>query len=277
MKLKNLDLQPSALIAELVGTFILTTVAITVGNPIYVGFTLVVLVLGLGAVSGAHINPAVTFGLWSVKKLKAIKMPFYFAMQFTGALLAFILMQKFKGAELGISFASFQELDWRLFVAEIIGVALLAFTIATVFVREMSDTAKSMGIGLALLGALAVGGGLVGQAAQSTTMSSSQTSAPRITRVDGVVLNPAIAIASTEKADPMLAMNGESETSVPASRFTWETILGGLLGGAIGAHLAVFLIGQNPYKKEKGVKAAVAKVTKKTTAKVKKVSKKGKK
>lgn len=272
MKVKNLNLQPSALIAELVGTFILATVAITVGNPIYVGFTLVVLVLALGAVSGAHLNPAVTFGLWSVKKLDTVKMPFYFAMQFAGALLALLLMQSFKGSDFGLSFASFSSLDWRLLVAEVIGTALLVFAIATVVVRDLSDTAKGIGIGFALLAGLAVGGGLIGQAAQSVSVTSADQETPRILRVDGVVLNPAIAIAATEKEQQssMQSLTGEAPApkETPASRLTGETLLGGLIGGVIGAQLALFLIGENPFKPTKK-EAAVATV--------KKVFKKGKK
>lgn len=272
MKVKNLNLQPSALVAELVGTFILAIVAITVGNPIYVGFTLVVLVLGLSMVSGAHLNPAVTFGLWSVKKLDTIKLPFYFAMQFAGALLALLLMQSFKGSDFGLSFASFSSLDWRLLVAEVIGTAILVFTISTAVSRNFADAAKSIGIGFALLAGLAVGGGLIGQAAQNVQISSAQQETPRIAKVDGVVLNPAIAIAATEKAEQssMQSLTGEAEEAPkqPASRFNGETILGALIGGVIGAQLAVFLMGENPFKQEKK-KVAVAKV--------KKVFKKGKK
>lgn len=271
MKAKNINLQPAALIAELVGTFILATVAVTVGNPIYVGFTLVVLVLGLGAVSGAHLNPAVTFGLWSVKKLDAMKVPFYWAMQVAGALLALLLVQQFKGSDLGISFASFNSLDWRLFTAEMLGVAILVFTITTAVGRNMADAAKALGIGLALLAGLAFGGGLIGQAAQSAaTTASTEGETSRVTLVDGTVLNPAIAIAATEKADQQAALQamngGEAATpSVEASRFTWETLLGGLLGGVLGAQLAMFFMGENPFKKQ----TAAAKVTK--------VFKKGKK
>lgn len=269
MKAKNLNLQPAALIAELVGTFILATVAITVGNPIYVGFTLVVLVLGLGAVSGAHLNPAVTIGLWSVKKLDAIKVPFYVAMQVAGALLALLLMQQFKGIDLGLSFASFSSLDWKLLVAELLGVAILVFTIVTAVGRDFADAAKALGIGLALLTGLAFGGGLIGQATQSAATTGNQEEAPRITKVDGVVLNPAIALAATEKADQqatMQALTGgdeKKEAPLAASRFTWETLLGGLLGGIVGAQLAVFLVGENPFQKKQTVAATVTKVFKK--------------
>lgn len=50
------------------GTFVLAIIALTIGQPLLVGLTLVVLVLGLNVISGANLNPAVTFALWSVKK-----------------------------------------------------------------------------------------------------------------------------------------------------------------------------------------------------------------
>ncbi|MBP7837526.1 aquaporin, partial [Candidatus Saccharibacteria bacterium] len=77
MKEKNSIVAPTALLAELVGTFILTIVAIAGGVPLVVGFTMIVLVLVLGIVSGAHVNPAVTIGLWSIKKFEGRKVPFY--------------------------------------------------------------------------------------------------------------------------------------------------------------------------------------------------------
>lgn len=273
MKIKNLSLQPAALLAELVGTFILATVAITVANPIIVGFTLVVLVLALGSVSGAHVNPAITFGLWSVKKLEGIKVPFYWAMQVLGAVLALLVSQVYQGTGYGISFASFNNFDGKIMLAELLGTAVFAFAVAAACQREILDSAKGLTIGLALLTGLAVGGGLLGQAAQSTAMTSA-TQAPRISKIDGAVLNPAIAVAATEKSDQQNALqslSGQSEGNTKkkaASRLSWETLVGGLAGGAIGMNLFMGIAGASPYGKQP-VQPAKAKVTK--------VFKKGKK
>lgn len=273
MKAKNLNLQPTTLLAELVGTFILATVAITVANPIIVGFTLVVLVLAIGAISGAHVNPAVTFGLWTIRKLDGIKVPFYFAMQLAGALLALLVSQLFQGNGYGISFASFGSFDGKILLAELLGTAVFTFAIAAAVQKNLADSAKSLAIGLGLLTGLAVGGGLLGQAVQNVNLSAENQEQPRITKVDGVVLNPAIALAATEKSEQQNSLQGlggqaeENENQKqPASRLTWETLLGALVGGAIGMHLFMVTAGAavNPFKKKETV---VDKVVKKVKGK----------
>lgn len=66
--------------AELVGTFLLTMVALATLKetmPLYVGLTLAGIIVATGAVSGGHVNPAVTFGLWAMRRLKTVLVPFY--------------------------------------------------------------------------------------------------------------------------------------------------------------------------------------------------------
>lgn len=283
MKVKNVDLQPGTLLAELVGTFILATVAVTVANPIIVGFTLVVLVLAIGSISGAHVNPAITFGLWSTRKLEGIKVPFYWAMQFAGALLALLVSQLYKGSGFGISFASFNSLDTKILFAELIGMSVFAFAVAAACQRKELDAAKAFCIGLGLLTGLAVSGGLLGQAVQNVGVSSAQQAAPRVAQVDGAILNPAIALAATEKSDQQNALGSltgqadNASTSTPASRLTWETIIGGLVGGAIGMNLYLVTAGENPFRKKKTVGAKVTAVFKKGKKEVTKATKKVKK
>lgn len=280
MKLKNLSLQPTALLGELLGTFTLALVALSIGQPLVVGFALVVLVLGLGAISGAHLNPAVTFGLWSVRKIEGVKVPFYWAMQIAGALIALLVVQFFKGSDYGLSLASFGSFDAKLVIAEVIGAAIFTFAIAAAVDRKLADAAKSIGIGFALMTGLFVGGGLLSLAAQSSsTQSADDKSVPRATKVDGVVLNPAIALALTEKEEQqsqLQSLSGQAPapaTEAPASRFTLETTLGALLGGAIGMNLYMVAAGVNPFEK-KGVKAKVTAVFKKGKKEIKKKTKK---
>lgn len=287
MKLKNLDMKPTVLLAELVGTFILATVAITVANPIIVGFTLVALVLAIGAVSGAHMNPAITLGLWSVRKIEALKVPFYWAMQFAGAMLALLVAQLFQGNGYALSFASFTSLDGKVFLAEVIGMAVFAFAVAAAFERKELDSAKAFVVGLGLLAGIAVGSGLLGQAIQNAT-ADQDGNIPRVAKIDGAVLNPAIALSASEKAEQQSLQSlqgGAPEKKTPASRLTLETLLGALVGSVIGMQIFMVTIGVNPFKKReklaekvttvikkggKEIKKEATKVTKKAKAKSKK-------
>ncbi len=139
MTVKNVNIPLPALVAELVGTFVLATVALTIGQPLLVGLVLIVLVFGLGSISGGHFNPAVTFGLWSVKKIEAVKMGFYWVSQFIGGILALFVSQLFKGGQTSISLASFSSFDPKIVGAELIGMAIFTFVIISVVQRKSSE------------------------------------------------------------------------------------------------------------------------------------------
>jgi aquaporin Z len=91
-------------LAEAVGTMILvvggpgTAILATggfAGAPTSVGFIGVALAFGLsllcaayaiGSISGCHINPAVTIGLWAIKKTEGALVPFYIVGQVVGGI-----------------------------------------------------------------------------------------------------------------------------------------------------------------------------------------------
>jgi aquaporin Z len=49
------------------------------------GIVLTVLVYAIGGISGCHVNPAVTLGMWLAKKIKTEYLPVYWVAQFVGA------------------------------------------------------------------------------------------------------------------------------------------------------------------------------------------------
>lgn len=82
-----------AALAELIGTFMLTLVgagaaAVGEGGVVGVAFAhgliLAVIVFTFGHISGAHVNPAVTVGLWLGGKIKAGRAVAYLVAQFIG-------------------------------------------------------------------------------------------------------------------------------------------------------------------------------------------------
>ncbi len=154
------------LLAELVGTFSLTLVVLlseTSNNfpiitPVLAGLTLGLFVYSIGHISGCHINPAVTLGLLSIKKISLSEAIKYIISQCIGALLALGLMLM-----LGSDLALFNWLGPKIeytpvFVGEIIGTAFFTFGIAAVVLGKLTDGVKGVVIG----GSLILGASMAG-------------------------------------------------------------------------------------------------------------------
>lgn len=86
-------------LAELVGTFILVLfgcgTAVVAGDKVGVlgiafafGLALIGAAYGIGPISGCHINPAVSLGVWTAGRMKTSDMIGYWVGQFIGAILA---------------------------------------------------------------------------------------------------------------------------------------------------------------------------------------------
>ena len=167
--------------AEFIGTLLLAvTVGVSVGSigrylgyealylPLIVGVIIAVLVYTLGSVSGAHFNPAVSFGLWVIRKLPGINLIAYLFAQVAGAYAGFWLAQFLVGP-----IADSPSLnDREAIVAELLGAALLVFAVTRVVMGRVKAGMEGWVIGAAL----AVG--------VTLSMGSS-----------GGILNPALAIA----------------------------------------------------------------------------------
>lgn len=121
----------AAAIAEFLGAAILTmTFLIMAGYaafPFYVGLSaaiaLALVYVLFGKVSGAHANPAVTFGLWTARKVPTLRAIVYIASQMLGGLAAWQLFQYITSRPLAASSAEFSG---PVLVAEVVGTAILA-------------------------------------------------------------------------------------------------------------------------------------------------------
>ena len=203
----NRHLTPEALVAELFGTFILVVVALTVTAvlaPLYVGLTLLVLAIVIGGISGAHVNPAVTFGLWTARKFPGFALPFYWLAQFLGALAAIVAMGLLTGKGISLNFNSFLSLNWGVLAIEVIGTAIFLFGVIAANSRVgLPLLGRAMGVGLSLFVALVVSAGLYTSLSSSIEKDKIQsiTDVPRLLRLDSATLNPAVALAAREKTD----------------------------------------------------------------------------
>jgi len=112
------------------------------------GFVVMAMIYSLGDISGAHFNPAVSFGFWRAGRLSFKEMGFYFLSQILAAFLAIFLLRflfsqnEYLGSTLPASGFVLQA-----FVLEIFLSAILMFVILNV-----STGAKEKGVmaGLAI-------------------------------------------------------------------------------------------------------------------------------
>ena len=87
--------------AELFGTFVLVFGGCGtalfghvgfLGVSIAFGLTVVAMAYGIGHISGAHLNPAVSFGVWANGRMSLKEMLCYWAAQFIGGIIAGALL-----------------------------------------------------------------------------------------------------------------------------------------------------------------------------------------
>ena len=249
-------------LAESIGTFILTLVAlfsVSVLAPLYVGLTLMVIVMTIGAISGAHVNPAVTFGLWTMRKLKTVLLPFYWGAQFLGAMAAVVLIGSLTNGGFSVHFDQFTNFSWGIFTVELIGMAAFMFGIAAAISRkDLKVAGKAVGIGVSLSVGLFIAGALMSYVqniayakhaeAQQNATAETQTNTnnpykqyPREVHISGATLNPAVALAVTEKTDTQLQSSSplpaENEKAHAYTRLSLEVIAATLIGAALGGNL----------------------------------------
>lgn len=147
------------LVAELVGTAVLTMVVLSVrssgiGYSFFValgaGLAVAALTLVVGAVSGAQFNPALTLGLWTVRKVKTAPAIVYIAMQLLGGAIAYWLyiylvknhLQNMAG-----------HYSFRVMLAEAIGTFVFVWGWAAASARKLEGLAFAAAAG----GAFALG------------------------------------------------------------------------------------------------------------------------
>lgn len=253
---------PAIILAEVVGTFTLTLVALASmqqAGSLYIGLTLAVMVLAVGAVSGSHINPAVTFGLWAARKIKTAIVPVYWVAQIVGAILAILLLGLLSGNGYPLSFEGFADVSWGVLGAEAIGAAVLLFGFTAVLANNtLSGTAKALGIGFSLTLALVVSTTAL-TTVQSAKIDQYQQAAneaqdedleyPSEVYIKNTTVNPAVALAATGYTDAELSGMQAGSDEAKNSRFDLNTIVGTLIGAAIGSNLYLLVAYANRQSK----------------------------
>jgi len=161
-----------AFYAELVGTFLLVfficgfiSVASAggfdlAGLALTHAFILAVLIYALGGTSGAHFNPAVTFALWSIRKISTPNAVVYVICQCVGGILgALVVLLLFNDVGNGVNYGATaingavlnNGSVWLGLIAEALGTFLLMYAIMGLAVNPRGEAPLAgLGIGVAL-------------------------------------------------------------------------------------------------------------------------------
>lgn len=155
------ELVLGALVAELFGTFVLTTVLLNAGGNVFIAaVTVIFLVMALSRLSGGHINPAVTIGLLATKQISAVKAGGYIVAQVIGAMLALTVVTQFINTapvdpSLGQTMSVFKAADlvgdWRPFFAEALGGLVFGLGIAAAVLGRKNSHESGFVVGGSLL------------------------------------------------------------------------------------------------------------------------------
>lgn len=139
--------------AEFFGAFTLSLVVgfsvsgtFPIVTPVLAGLTLGLFVYTIGALSGCHINPAVTIGLLSIGKIKMGEAAKYIVAQLVGGFLASALL-----VYMSVSLPPILAGGMTQVLAEMLGTMLLAFGVASIVYGKVSDVASGLVIGGSLL------------------------------------------------------------------------------------------------------------------------------
>lgn len=186
------SLSLGAIAAELLGTFILALLVLnTAGqsgiNYVIVFFALAALVVIFLPLSGAHFNPAITVGMWVLRRMRGMTALGYIVAQTIGAMLALVVANVFLPqavnpltgqSEAGQLFAA-KDLStdtaqlWKAFGVEAIGTFVLAFGVVSAYLSRTGALAKGFAYaGAYLIGSLLLQGSAVLNPALSVSIQA---------------------------------------------------------------------------------------------------------
>jgi len=164
-------------VAEFLGTAIWAYVALVLSETTAVSYfiatsvavALAMVYMAFGGVSGGHFNPAITFGMWTARKIGTVRGAVYVLAQVLGGVASWQLYQYFTNHTLATKTTHF---DARVWLAELVGTMILAMGVTAVVHRTYTALESALTLGTALF---------VGVLVAATASSG--------------ILNPAVAIA----------------------------------------------------------------------------------
>lgn len=151
-----------ALLAELIGTFILAgTVIALQGSVLLVAFALTVAVLATATLSGGHLNPALSFAAWVTRRISGWRALGYIVAQILGGMLALLVahaLLPIQAADQTTGAAAqiyqlpnlTEGKEWYIFFAQMLGTAVFGFAVASAvnYTKDRLANAFVVGFGL---------------------------------------------------------------------------------------------------------------------------------
>ena len=101
-----------------------------------------------------HLNPAITFGLWTVRKVTTLKAVVFIAAQMLGGVAAMYLLRYFLGHPMD-SIAG-KTFEWKLFTAEAVGAGIFAFGVAAAVLQKFETNKLAVTAALSVLAGVLV-------------------------------------------------------------------------------------------------------------------------
>jgi aquaporin Z len=203
---------PAKLLTEFVGTFVfLSVIALFPSTgpaaplaPLAIGAALMVMVYMGGHVSGAHYNPAVSFGLFLARKIDAATLGSYWVVQLAAGALAFVFGHLVTGRSGGIHPGA------GVLTASALAIeALFTFALVLVILNVAATRATQ-------------GNSYYGLAIGFTIVAAAFAGGP----ISGGAFNPAVGFGAT-LGSALFASGSWSDL--------WLYVVGPLAGGAIAA------------------------------------------
>lgn len=148
-------------LAEFLGTGLLVMVTLvlseTTGVPYFIAtsvtLTLVLVYVLFGSVSGAHVNPAITLGMWTARKISALRGVSYIAAQFLGAAASWQLYQYLTHHTLAVKTTAWST---PMFIGELVGTAILAMGLTGALTKGLDTLTTALAYGAAFFAGILV-------------------------------------------------------------------------------------------------------------------------
>ncbi len=145
----------AAVAGEFLGTAVLAFAVLTVsrstiGIPYFVAIAagLAVMVMGLSIATDVHLNPALTLGLWTARRIKTAQAVVYIVVQLLGGWAAYALYKYFAHGTVQHVSSGF---DGRILVAEAVGAFVFALAASAVLYERVWGPRRALVVGAGLI------------------------------------------------------------------------------------------------------------------------------